>query len=586
MKVSCISYFNPSSNKHYALKNFEYLTLKQKVRAIALTILAAIPSLGLFAIPVFRLLTKSTVPTQELARRCHPLRPSQNLSLSDISNDLIQIKRFLKGGGPIDQQDKEGFKGFTLLHYAVLRNRVDIMKFLIKNGASVKIQDNQGTSPLHVAAFKGYFEICKLLLEQGASINLQEYRGLTPLHIAIRMGNFEICKLLLDQGASVNQQGDEGYTPAHMAAIAGQIAILNLLIEKGADVDLVDKLGYTVLAKAKIFNPQNYNEVKQIITHQSSISKFSKRESYARHLLGHTYSLKGHSRLLPKKGSKMIPISLESSGGGRFWKEISREYQSLVDEHPINQDSKVIFLDFIQHATRENSAEDLFKRWSEGKHIVVNSGFIQHATTMVMIKDRFFVIDGAFPAGNNIMTRRMPAITEPIIKNLLELKKKGDARAYYTFMLQLLTGFEKESEQDRQIQKSLCDEVAPQTCGNCAWASRWGAAYVLYQSQGGKLPFSDVSTLTMCSQTNKYLDKLNDPQNLYLPSPMLLAELTSKLKAEKSSPLVKAKADQTIARLTEAWNALFHYPTADLAEDVKKEWLEELEKSKLLIQST
>lgn len=553
MKILTTSYFNPVSNKHHALKNFEYLTSKQKFRAIALTTLAALPTFGVFAIPVFRLLTKSTVPTQELAKRCHQLRPIQNLSLSDISNDLTQIKKFLKDGGSINQQDKVGF---TLLHHAVVRNRVDIMKFLIKNGASLNIQDKTGNSPLFNAVYNGNLGICKLLLEQGASVNLQESKG---------------------------------YSPAHSAAEKGRIDILNLLIEKGADVELVNKKGYSVLAQAKISNPQNYKEVKQIITRQSNISKFSKRESYARHLLGHSYSLRGHSQLLPKKGSKIIPLSLEGSSGtgGRFWQEILRDYQLLIDEHPFNQDSKDIFLDALRHAKGENSSEDLFKRWSEGKPIIVHTGYTGHAVTMLIIKDRIFMIDGTLSCiGNNTVTRRMPAITEPIIKAMLDLKKE-DEKTYSPLMKQLIAGFEEESEQDRQIQNSFSSYgIGSQASGNCSWASKWGAAYILYQTLGGKLSFSDVSALTMCSQANKYLDKLNDPQNPYLPSPFFISLLTFRLKFHgynQCNPVVKAKADETISRLTEAWNALFQYPTADLAEEVKKEWLDELENSKPFI---
>lgn len=652
MRVSYYSYFNPLSNKHHALTNFKYLTFRQKVRAIALTILVGIPSLGIFAIPIFRLLTKSTLPTQELAKRCHRLwLKKQNLnpadfSLKKISNgNLSLVKRFLNAGGSIDKQDKEGY---TLLHYAVMRDRRDLMKFLIENGASININDQRDATPLYYAVFSGLWDAAELLIENGAAINrqdkegrsllhyasissfekskflvdhgasiklqdnqgktplhrsvlvgnlkltklfsqtdtvnLQDKKGNSPLHDAVRAENFEISNLLLEQGASVNQQGQEGFTPAHLAAERGHILILNLLIDKGADVDLINTNGYSVLAHAKIANHQNYKEVKRIITHQSKISKFSKRESYARHLLGHIYSLKEHSRLLPKEGSKILFLEMEGSLSGTFWKEILCDYQSLMDEYVFNNESKALLLESLKHANKKNSAEDLFKRWSEGKPIIVNTGFTGHSNTILMVKDRFFIIDRALPSGDHILTRTMPTIKESDIKTLLDLKKQ-DEDAHDSFMRQLIAGFEEKTEQDRQIQKNLCAEIETQLSGNCGWASRWGGTYVLFQSLGGKLSFSDVSILTMCSQTNKYLDKLNDPQNLYLPSPMLLAELTSKLRSEKSSSIVKVKADQTIKRLTQQWNDLFHYQTDDLADNVKKEWYAELEQSKILMQN-
>lgn len=47
--------------------------------------------------------------------------------------------------------------GTTLLHYASMQGRDDILELLIKKGANPNIANNRGTTPLHKALQRYYY---------------------------------------------------------------------------------------------------------------------------------------------------------------------------------------------------------------------------------------------------------------------------------------------------------------------------------------------------------------------------------------------------------------------------------------------
>lgn len=62
------------------------------------------------------------------------------------------VELLLKKGGA-DPNQRFG-NGATVLHTAAMRGSDDIVKFLIKNGADVNVQDDSGRAPLYWAVLK------------------------------------------------------------------------------------------------------------------------------------------------------------------------------------------------------------------------------------------------------------------------------------------------------------------------------------------------------------------------------------------------------------------------------------------------
>lgn len=63
--------------------------------------------------------------------------------------------------------------GLTALHLASKEGHTDVVRELIKRGASVKMVTKKGNTALHIASLAGNFDVVKLLIEYGANVNAQ-----------------------------------------------------------------------------------------------------------------------------------------------------------------------------------------------------------------------------------------------------------------------------------------------------------------------------------------------------------------------------------------------------------------------------
>ncbi|MDR1695246.1 MAG: ankyrin repeat domain-containing protein [Endomicrobium sp.] len=158
------------------------------------------------------------------------------------------------------------------LPIAITRNKYDMAKILIENGADVNavvpVFEGLGIGGYTVlsSALTAYPEpdadIIKFLLEKGADVNKSDINdyGFVPLiHSVISFGGneqtgLEIVKLLTDHGADVNKTDKKSGTPPLVWAIAAHrgnaLDIIKILVDNGADINFKDKNGMTPLLYA------------------------------------------------------------------------------------------------------------------------------------------------------------------------------------------------------------------------------------------------------------------------------------------------------------------------------------------------
>eukprot|EP00820_Chromera_velia_P016229 Cvel_25920.t1-p1 / transcript=Cvel_25920.t1 / gene=Cvel_25920 / organism=Chromera_velia_CCMP2878 / gene_product=Serine/threonine-protein phosphatase 6 regulatory, putative / transcript_product=Serine/threonine-protein phosphatase 6 regulatory, putative / location=Cvel_scaffold2997:16208-16951(-) / protein_length=248 / sequence_SO=supercontig / SO=protein_coding / is_pseudo=false len=142
-------------------------------------------------------------------------------------------------------------QGYTALHVAcTLRNRVEIVRYLVERGANVNAETEKGKRRrLHMAARVGESEVIALLLSRGAEIHAKDSVG----HMALFCAKRECAEVLLNKGALVNERGVNLQTPLFFssslyAQSSGECRMLvELLVERGADVNLQDAGGETAL---------------------------------------------------------------------------------------------------------------------------------------------------------------------------------------------------------------------------------------------------------------------------------------------------------------------------------------------------
>lgn len=189
---------------------------------------------------------------------------------------------------------------------------IDIVKFLVDEGASIEIEDIEGKTPLDVANEYGYFETLRLLINKaiekdklglvtsfldktakarGIDVydpdswrhdwkiihyavyygNLDIVRdilkfppekvgdvhsvsdGWVAIHYAVYYNRKDIISFLIDQGSSIEVQAVYGQrTPLHIAIEEGRSDIFALLISKGAKIDAIDtEKNQTPIQKAR-----------------------------------------------------------------------------------------------------------------------------------------------------------------------------------------------------------------------------------------------------------------------------------------------------------------------------------------------
>jgi len=131
----------------------------------------------------------------------------------------------------------------TALHQAAHLNHTTSLTALLRNGASMSVEDSNGDTPLHLAAWAGNCDAIDILLTHGAEVDWLSGRdGYSPLWCAISAYHINAARLLLEYGARVSlcSASGGGMSPLHQAAVTGQAAMCELLLERGAHVGITD----------------------------------------------------------------------------------------------------------------------------------------------------------------------------------------------------------------------------------------------------------------------------------------------------------------------------------------------------------
>ena len=168
---------------------------------------------------------------------------SANSPVADAAmrNDVETVRSLLKQGA--DANAAQG-DGMTALHWAADHGNATIAQMLLHAGASAKATTRIGSfTPLHLASRAGSAPVAKLLIAAGSDVNaVTTSSGVTPLHFAAAAGNPDVVTALLEKGANANAREPEyGQTPLVFAAAMGHAQAIKVLIAKGADPNLVTR---------------------------------------------------------------------------------------------------------------------------------------------------------------------------------------------------------------------------------------------------------------------------------------------------------------------------------------------------------
>ena len=146
-------------------------------------------------------------------------------------NNIEKIKQLIKDGANVNVQDEEGY---TPLYYAVVHNHDEIIKILVKAKANPNIENNDGYNVLFQALYEKKYELLQYLLENSGNINhryekLYQYwiqkkrnhpsQNYTLLHrITSSTNDPKFIKILIKAGADVNIKAPDNLTALYYCA--------------------------------------------------------------------------------------------------------------------------------------------------------------------------------------------------------------------------------------------------------------------------------------------------------------------------------------------------------------------------------
>ncbi|OQB68781.1 MAG: Phosphocholine transferase AnkX [Spirochaetes bacterium ADurb.Bin133] len=228
-----------------------------------------------------------------------------------MSQNKIDAVKFLfnKGAKP----DSQGQMGFSLLEYATRRGDkdfvrqilsklsgkdksslgslneaakkgdVETLKMLIESGFDVnELSTWASETPLMKAAYHGKLNAVKYLLDNGADVKMKDERGNAALLHAAWGGHTAVVKELIDRGADVNETNNFNWNALMQACVEGRYDTAELLLKAGSLTNLVDKeKGATALTLA-IYNGSEklINLLKSYGAQERSIKMREESEPY------------------------------------------------------------------------------------------------------------------------------------------------------------------------------------------------------------------------------------------------------------------------------------------------------------------
>ncbi|XP_044982194.1 ankyrin-3-like isoform X3 [Hordeum vulgare subsp. vulgare] len=198
-----------------------------------------------------------------------PLQAAARLGRVDVCRCFVEELGFdINAGSQI---------GVTALAAAALDGKMDVVRYLLDNGADPNKKDDPGSVPLHCAAKFGHHEAARLLLSRGASVDIAYFHG-TPLHIAAYYGKDSVMKVLLEHHA------DCGAMPIQIAASCGRRKHVDLLFPLTSPIRTIPNWtvdGILANAKSKHSKPRDEeDDVNTKVQLKLCAEKAVKRKDY------------------------------------------------------------------------------------------------------------------------------------------------------------------------------------------------------------------------------------------------------------------------------------------------------------------
>ncbi|KAK7505101.1 hypothetical protein BaRGS_00003671, partial [Batillaria attramentaria] len=164
--------------------------------------------------------------------------------------NLPAARKLLAYGAKVDIQGPTRFEQKTALHYAIASGNGAILHVLLRHGASPRRPPEYKYAAMHAAVLSDRPDFCEMLLKWGAQIDENSDEGATPLMLAAATRELsrqqELVQVLLEKGANPNASAPfVTYTSPYLSPLSEYLRnmdtgarydVVNLLLKYGAKV--------------------------------------------------------------------------------------------------------------------------------------------------------------------------------------------------------------------------------------------------------------------------------------------------------------------------------------------------------------
>lgn len=200
----------------------------------------------------------------------------------------LEIAKYLilKYGAVDMNNDISDLAGGKILHCCLMKQDIEMINFVINQGADINGRNIRGDPPIFYAIFgidtikyfiekyhidpcviaNGYNILFHIIFISGRQININvfeyllnnfqfdlemQFGGLTILNLVIYKNRLDMAKLLIDAGANIINLNGNNFVPLHLACVIGNLDFVKLLINAGAE------LNETILLSIYNYNQSN-----------------------------------------------------------------------------------------------------------------------------------------------------------------------------------------------------------------------------------------------------------------------------------------------------------------------------------------
>ena len=153
------------------------------------------------------------------------------------------LRLLVEAGASLAATDSEGR---TLLHWAAMRPRPELVPYLLERGAPLLQADDRGRVPLHNAVVGLGDALFEEVLSGTGTVDISDDNGETPIHRAITENRPARVQRMLAMAQMIDLQNDNGEGYLHLA-VAQAPELVEPLLSRDPAVDIADRAGDTPL---------------------------------------------------------------------------------------------------------------------------------------------------------------------------------------------------------------------------------------------------------------------------------------------------------------------------------------------------